>query len=119
MAAKYEAIVVGAGLSGSWVAKELCDQGINTVMIDRGPNVVHLQDYPTASQFPWDSEHRGRISDKELDVSITNKGLFRCIVFSAPNNALPSNPSISSCIQSGSIPNESIVSCGILPPSTA
>lgn len=67
MAAKYEAIVVGAGLSGSWVAKELCDQGINTVMIDRGPNVVHLQDYPTASQFPWDSEHRGRISDKELE----------------------------------------------------
>lgn len=65
MAEKYQAIVVGAGLSGSWVAKELCDQGIKTVMIDRGPDVVHLRDYPTASSYPWEMEHRGRISEQE------------------------------------------------------
>lgn len=67
MVAKYQAIVVGAGLSGSWVAKELCDQGIKTVMIDRGPDVVHLRDYPTASKHPWEMEHRGRISARERE----------------------------------------------------
>ena len=55
---RYEAIVIGAGMSGSWVAKELCDKGIKTLMLDRGPEVKHLRDYPTAGKFPWEFEFR-------------------------------------------------------------
>ena len=64
---KFQAIVIGAGMSGSWVAKELCEKGIQTLMLDRGPNVKHLQDYPTTSLYPWELEHRGRISELEKE----------------------------------------------------
>mgnify|MGYP001395956203 CR=1 FL=1 len=42
----YDAIVVGAGMSGGWAAKEFCDQGIKTLLLERGPNVEHIKDYP-------------------------------------------------------------------------
>lgn len=58
---KFEAIVIGAGMSGSWVAKELCDNGVKTLLLDRGPEVKHLRDYPTASKYPWEFEFRGAL----------------------------------------------------------
>jgi len=70
---KFQAIVIGAGMSGSWVAKELCDKGVNTLLLDRGPNVKHLQDYPTASTYPWEYPHRGAVSleDKEANPIVS------------------------------------------------
>lgn len=65
----FQAIVIGAGMSGSWVAKELCDHGIKTLLLDRGPNVRHLQDYPTAGTFPWEFPHRGDISHAEREAN--------------------------------------------------
>lgn len=62
---KFQAIVIGAGMSGSWVAKELCDQGINTLLLDRGPDVKHLANYPTTNLQPWEFELRGRIPEAE------------------------------------------------------
>ncbi len=64
---KYQAIVIGGGMSGSWVAKELCDRGIQTLLLERGPEVNHLEHYPTASKHPLQFEHRGRISDEEKE----------------------------------------------------
>ena len=58
---QFDAIVVGAGLSGGWVAKELCDKGIKTLLLDRGKPVEHLKDYPTANKEPWEFPHRGSI----------------------------------------------------------
>ena len=55
----YDAIVIGSGASGGWAAKELCDKGINTLMLERGRQVKHVKDYPTASKAPWELEHRG------------------------------------------------------------
>jgi choline dehydrogenase-like flavoprotein len=66
---KYQAIVIGAGMSGSWVAKELCDQGIKTLLLDRGPNVKHLQDYPTSSKYPWEFPHRGAIDHADREAN--------------------------------------------------
>ncbi len=43
----YDAIVVGSGISGGWAAKELCEGGLKTLLLDRGPNVEHIKDYPT------------------------------------------------------------------------
>jgi heterodisulfide reductase subunit A-like polyferredoxin len=40
----YDAIVIGSGISGGWAAKELCDHGLKTLVIERGRNVVHLKD---------------------------------------------------------------------------
>ncbi|MCB0665636.1 MAG: GMC family oxidoreductase [Saprospiraceae bacterium] len=57
----YDAIVIGSGASGGWAAKELCDQGLKTLVLERGRNVEHIKDYPTASKPPWEFEFRGTV----------------------------------------------------------
>ena len=59
---KYDAIVIGSGASGGWAAKELCDKGLKTLVLERGRNVEHVKDYPTASKAPWEFDHRGTVS---------------------------------------------------------
>jgi len=54
----YDAIVIGSGISGGWAAKELCEHGLKTLVLERGRDVVHLKDYPTATKNPWDFPHR-------------------------------------------------------------
>jgi choline dehydrogenase-like flavoprotein len=56
---EYDAIVVGSGIAGGWAAKELCEKGLRTVVLERGGNVEHGR-YPTEWQQPWDFEQRGR-----------------------------------------------------------
>ena len=31
----FDAIVIGSGISGGWAAKELCDHGLKTLIIER------------------------------------------------------------------------------------
>nr|WP_090558738.1 GMC family oxidoreductase [Pedobacter hartonius] len=50
----YDAIVIGSGISGGWAAMELCRKGMKTLLLERGRDVKHLQDYPTANLNPWD-----------------------------------------------------------------
>jgi choline dehydrogenase-like flavoprotein len=33
---KYDAIVVGSGISGGWAARELCEKGLKTLVLERG-----------------------------------------------------------------------------------
>ena len=49
----YDAIVVGSGISGGWAAKELCEKGLNVLLLERGRPVEHVTDYPTALMHPW------------------------------------------------------------------
>jgi choline dehydrogenase-like flavoprotein len=63
----FDAIVIGSGISGGWAAKELCEKGLKTLVLERGRNVVHNKDYPTANKNPWDFEHRGRMSRKFME----------------------------------------------------
>ncbi len=60
----YDAIVIGSGISGGWAAKELCEKGLKTLVLERGPMVEHIKDYPTASYAPWDFAHRNRITER-------------------------------------------------------
>lgn len=62
----FDAIVVGSGISGGWAAKELCDAGLRTLLLERGRNVIHLKDYPTALKNPWDFPHRGAMPLEDL-----------------------------------------------------
>jgi choline dehydrogenase-like flavoprotein len=55
----YEAIVVGSGISGGWAAMELTKKGLKTLLLERGRNVEHIKDYPTASKAPWEFNHPG------------------------------------------------------------
>lgn len=58
----YDAIVIGSGMSGGWAAKELTEKGLKVLVLERGRNVEHVKDYPTAMQAPWEIDHRGRFS---------------------------------------------------------
>lgn len=60
----YDAIVVGTGISGGWAAKELCEKGLKTLVLERGPMVQHPVDYPTANMDKWDFKGGDRITQE-------------------------------------------------------
>ena len=61
----FDAIVVGSGISGGWVAKELCERGLKTLLIERGRNVTHREDYSDFAT-PWQVENRGHVAQDEI-----------------------------------------------------
>ena len=62
---RYDAIVVGTGISGGWAAKELCEHGLKTLVLERGRMVQHIKDYPTANLDPWDFKFKGQLPLEE------------------------------------------------------
>ncbi len=56
---EYDAIVVGSGISGGWAAKELTENGLRVLLLERGRNVEHVKDYVNATKGPWEYAHRG------------------------------------------------------------
>jgi len=58
---EYDAIVVGTGISGGWAAKELCENGLKTLVLERGRMVEHIKDYPTMNKDSWDYPLRGQL----------------------------------------------------------
>lgn len=58
----FDAIVIGSGISGGWAAKELCEKGLKTLVLERGRDVKHVVDYPTALKRPWEFPHRLSLS---------------------------------------------------------
>ncbi len=53
---KFDAIVIGTGISGGWAAKELTEKGLKTLVLERGRMVRHIEDYPTMNMHPWEFE---------------------------------------------------------------
>ena len=74
----FDAIVIGSGISGGWAAKELCEKGLQTLMVERGKDVVHLKDYPTATTPNWDFKHHNKMP---LAVTQENPVVSRCYAF--------------------------------------
>ncbi|HET6252915.1 MAG TPA: GMC family oxidoreductase [Puia sp.] len=74
----FDAIVIGSGISGGWAAKELCDLGIKTLVLERGRNIQHIKDYPTANKAPWDFPHR---MQEPLQVLNDNPVITRCYAY--------------------------------------
>jgi choline dehydrogenase-like flavoprotein len=57
---QFDAIVVGSGMSGGWAAKELTEQGLKTLVLERGRDVKHVTDYTTALKDPWQLPNNNR-----------------------------------------------------------
>jgi choline dehydrogenase-like flavoprotein len=74
----FDAIVIGSGISGGWAAKELCDHGLKTLVLERGRDVKHVKDYPTTSMNIWEFRHRGRMPIK---VEKENPIVSRCYAY--------------------------------------
>ena len=75
---QFDTIVIGAGMSGGWAAKEFCEQGFNTLLIERGRNVEHIKDYPTTNMLPWEFKFRG---DAPAKVQEENPIAASCYAF--------------------------------------
>jgi choline dehydrogenase-like flavoprotein len=60
----FDAIVVGSGISGGWAAKELTEKGLKVLLIDRGKDIKHIEDYNEALKAPWELPHRNRLSNE-------------------------------------------------------
>jgi choline dehydrogenase-like flavoprotein len=63
----FDAIVIGSGISGGWAAKELCEKGLKTLVLERGRNIEHIKDYPTMNKAPWEFKYRGYMAKQVLD----------------------------------------------------
>lgn len=74
----FDAIVIGSGITGGWAAKELCDHGIKTLVLERGRDVKHLVDYPTMAKDPWDFPHRNELTVKMKEE---NPVVSKCYAF--------------------------------------
>lgn len=74
----YDAIMIGSGISGGWAAKEFCEKGLKTLVLERGRMVKHLTDYPTAMLNPWDFPHHLRDPLAQKDK---NPIVNRCYAF--------------------------------------
>ncbi|TDI71062.1 MAG: GMC family oxidoreductase [Bacteroidetes bacterium] len=47
-------------MSGGWAAKELCEKGLKTLVLERGRGIEHGTDYVTEHKQPWQLPHRGQ-----------------------------------------------------------
>jgi choline dehydrogenase-like flavoprotein len=67
MSNKYDAIVVGSGISGGWAAKEFAEKGLKVLMIERGEMIEHIKDYKGTNNGDWQFEHRNNRTQKMLE----------------------------------------------------
>ena len=75
---QFDAIVIGSGISGGWAAKECCEKGLKTLVLERGRDVEHLTDYPTMHSAPWNMPHRNR---QPLSDKLANPVVNRCYAY--------------------------------------
>jgi choline dehydrogenase-like flavoprotein len=71
----FDAIVIGSGISGGWAAKELCEKGLKTLVLERGRDVQHVIDYKTAMTNPWEFNHHNKLP---LSMVKENPILAKC-----------------------------------------
>ncbi|MEO6288240.1 MAG: GMC family oxidoreductase [Dyadobacter sp.] len=58
---RYDAIVIGSGVSGGWAAKELTEKGLRVLMLERGQPLEHVTGYTEAMKTPWDGNETKRL----------------------------------------------------------
>lgn len=60
---KFDVLVVGSGITGGWAAKEFCERGFETLMIERGRVVEHRKDYLGEGKPVWDYDNRMKVDN--------------------------------------------------------
>ncbi len=74
----FDVIVIGAGMTGGWAAKEFCEQGFKTLLLERGRDVKHIVDYPTTNMKPWEFKHGGNLTNAQKKE---NPVVSKCYAF--------------------------------------
>ena len=55
----FDAIVIGSGITGGWAAKELTEQGLTVLLLERGRHIEHRVDYKNETKAPWELPFHG------------------------------------------------------------
>jgi choline dehydrogenase-like flavoprotein len=63
----YDAIVVGSGITGGWAAKELCERGLRTLVLEAGRDIEPQRDY-TEHKASWEMRFRGLGDRRAVDA---------------------------------------------------
>ena len=61
----YDALIIGSGASGGWVAKELCERGLSVLMLEAGPPRFPTRDF-TEHVWPYQLKFRGFGDQRQL-----------------------------------------------------
>lgn len=79
---RFDAIVIGSGVSGGFAAKELTEKGLRVLMLDRGKMVEHGEDYPYDGKPAYEVPARNIMPQRlvESDYFIAQHG------YVAPSN---------------------------------
>ncbi len=78
----YDALVVGSGASGGWVAKELAERGMEVLMIEAGPPRFPIRDF-TEHAWPYQVRYRGFGNQKErLETQPVQRLCYACDEYS-------------------------------------
>jgi choline dehydrogenase-like flavoprotein len=81
--ATFDAIVVGSGITGGWAAKELCERGLRTLVLEAGRNIDPAADYVEHVQ-PWEVRFRGRGDRQALERDqFIQKNCYACDEYGA------------------------------------
>ncbi len=64
---EFDVLIVGSGITGGWAAKEFCERGFKTLMVERGRAVKHRVDYIGENVRPWKQPFRQRVEKKLVD----------------------------------------------------
>ncbi|MDO6693293.1 GMC family oxidoreductase [Aliiglaciecola sp. 3_MG-2023] len=62
---EYDVIVVGSGITGGWAAKEFCEKGYKTLVIERGRHLDHPSSEYNDMKAPWQLDNMG-LAPEEL-----------------------------------------------------
>ncbi|MDA1028379.1 MAG: GMC family oxidoreductase [Bacteroidetes bacterium] len=71
---EFDAIVVGSGMTGGLAAKELCEKGLKTLVLERGVHFEHGTSFVTEHKKPYELPNRGRIPAEELEREYAIQG---------------------------------------------
>ena len=61
----FDAIVIGSGMSGGIAAKELCERGLKTLILERGRKLEHGASYTDWMQ-PWEIPNANMVPEEEV-----------------------------------------------------
>jgi choline dehydrogenase-like flavoprotein len=64
---RFDAIVIGSGVSGGFAAKELTEKGLRVLMLDRGFMVEHGEGYPYDGKPPYEIPARDMMPKAMID----------------------------------------------------
>lgn len=63
MVDEFDVIVVGSGITGGWAAKEFCEKGFKTLVVERGRDVEHQGEEYTDMMLPWELYNRAMMPE--------------------------------------------------------